>query len=49
MGENRKEADFGGAEFGDANFDGETGAANEASEFFDGFEVKEPSEQSDES
>lgn len=50
MSENKKEADF----FEDANFDGaefqeETGEAKQASEFFDGFEEREPSEQSNES
>ena len=49
MSETEKEADFAGANFDGANFQEETGEAKEASEFFEGFEDKELSEQGKES
>ena len=49
MSESKKEADFEGANFDGADFQEETGDAKEVSEFFDGFEEKEPSEQGQES
>lgn len=49
MAENEKAANFEGANFDGASFDEETGEAKEASEFFDGFEEREPFEQGEES
>lgn len=48
MAEN-EEANFEGTpNFGEPNFEGEADESHESSEFFDGFEEREPSEQGSE-
>lgn len=47
MAETEEQPQFEGANFDGANFQDETGEAKEASEFFDGFEDREPSEQAE--